>query len=83
MLSSKLDFISKYNNLINIALTTSGEFPENLCEYLVSEFDLEAVVIVKIKEKGFEFLGKSSSAKKSYDINSELYCTNCNAVNYT
>ncbi len=83
MLSSKLDFIAKYNNLINIALTASGEFPENLCEYLVSEFDLEAVVIVKIKEKGFEFLGKSSSAKKSYNINSELHCTHCSTVNYS
>ncbi|MBE0573221.1 MAG: response regulator, partial [Ignavibacteriaceae bacterium] len=82
MQSSKIDFISKYNNLINVALTASGEFPGNLCDYLVSEFDLEAVVLVKIKENGFEFLGKSSSAKKSYDINSKLLCTHCNSLNY-
>ena len=81
MQSSKIDFISKYNNLINFALTASGEFPDNLCDYLVNEFELEAVVIVKIKENGFEYLGKSSSAKKSYDINSKLFCTHCSAVN--
>ena len=81
MQSSKIDFISKYNNLINVALAASGEFPENLCDYIVNEFDVEAVVLVKIKENGFEFLGKSSSAKKSYDINSKLFCTHCNAVN--
>ncbi|MBP1683625.1 MAG: CheY-like receiver-like protein, partial [Ignavibacteriaceae bacterium] len=81
MQSSRIDFISKFNDLINVALAASGEFPDNLCDYLVSEFDLEAVVIVKIKENGFEFLGKSSSAKKSYDINSKLMCTHCDAIN--
>ena len=81
MQSSRIDFISKFNDLINVALAASGEFPDNLCDYLVSEFDLEAVVIVKIKENGFEFLGKSSSAKKSYDINFKLMCTHCDAIN--
>jgi len=83
MQSSRIDFISKFNDLINVALAASGEFPDNLCDYLVSEFDLEAVVIVKIKENGFEFLGKSSYAKKSYDINSKLVCTHCISINST
>ena len=49
---------------------------------LSTSLNVEAVVLVKIKENGFEFLGKSSSAKKSYDINSKLFCTHCNSVNY-
>ncbi len=82
MQSSKIDFLKKYNDIVNFALSASSEFPESLCEYLVSEFELDAVVIVKVKDKGFEFLGKSSSAKKQYNQSSEINCTKCNAVNY-
>ena len=80
MLSSKINFIANYNNLIDYALSASREFPDNLCDYLVSELELEAALIVKIKEKGFEFLGKSSTAKKSYDQKSELSCPKCKMV---
>ena len=82
MQSSKIDFISKYNDLINYALSASSEFPESLCEYLVSEFEFDAVAIVKVKENGFEFLGKSSSAKKTYEQGSAISCNHCNSVNY-
>lgn len=80
MLSSKINFIANYNNLIDYALSASREFPDNLCDYLVSELEIEAALIVKIKEKGFEFLGKSSTAKKSYDQKSEIGCAKCKMV---
>ena len=81
MQSSKIDFISKYNDIVQFALSAARELPDSLCEYLVNEFEFEAVVLVKIKEKGFEFLGKSSTAKKSYNHSSQLNCLSCNLVN--
>lgn len=82
MQSSKIDFISKYNNLVQSALSSSQEFPNILCEFVSEEYEIEATVLVKIKEKCFEFLGKSSKAKKSYNENSKLTCTTCSSVNF-
>jgi CheY-like chemotaxis protein/nitrogen-specific signal transduction histidine kinase len=82
MQSSKIDFISKYNNLINVALSSTLEFPDNVCEFLVNEYEFDSVVLVKVKEKGFEFLGKSSEAKKTYKHNSQIGCNHCAANDF-
>lgn len=80
MQSLKIDFLSKYNDILSYALSASGDFPNSLCEYLVAELELEACVLVKIKENGFVFLGKSPAAKESYNVTSELKCQHCSAV---
>lgn len=80
MQSSKIDFISKYNNIIQYALSAAKEFPDSLCDYLVNEYEFEAVVLLKVKDKSLEFLGKSSSAKKSLSFSSELGCKNCEGL---
>lgn len=80
MLSSKIDLISKYNNLVQYALSAAKEFPDNLCDYLVIEYEFEAVVLLKVKDRSFELLGKSGSARKSLSNPSELGCKNCNAL---
>ncbi len=80
MLSSKIDFISKYNNLVLYALSAAKEFPDNLCDYLVNEFEFEAVVIVNVKDKAFELLGKSTSANKSLTAAANLGCRNCQSL---
>jgi len=82
MQSSKIDFILKYNNLVQFALSSSHEFPNVLCEFVSEEYDIEATVLVKVKENGYEFLGKSSKAKKTYNPGSNLNCTNCSSVNF-
>ena len=82
MQSSKIDFISKYNNLIKIALSSSLEFPDGLCDFLVNEYEFDSIVLVKVKEKGFEFLGKSSEAKKNYKHNVEIRCSYCSANDF-
>ena len=67
MLSSKIESLKKYNNLFNIAQNSSNDFADNLCEFLVTEFDLQAVIIFKIDNKSnLTVFGKSSSAKKSF-----------------
>ena len=80
MHSSKIDLISKYNNLVQYALSSAKEFPDNLCDYLVDEYELEAVVLLKVKDKSLELLGKSSSAKKSLDQSSVYTCNYCQAL---
>lgn len=80
MLSSKIDFISNYNDLVVYALSAAKEFPDNLCDYLVNEFEFEAVAMAKVKDKNLELLGKSTSARKSLTDGSELFCKNCSAL---
>jgi len=80
MLSSKIDLISKYTNLVQYALSSAKEFPDNLCDHLVDEYELEAVVLLKVKDKSFELLGKSSSAKKSLNQSSVYSCQNCQSL---
>lgn len=80
MLRSKIEFISTYNNIVQYALSSAKEFPDNLCEYLSNEFEFEAVVLLKVKENSFELLGKSSSARKSLNNSSNLGCKNCQAL---
>jgi CheY-like chemotaxis protein len=80
MLSSKIDSISKYNNLVQHALSATIEFPDNLCDYLVSEYELEAAVLLKVKDKTLELLGKSASAKKSLTHSTEYSCSKCQSL---
>ncbi len=80
MLSSKIDLISKYNNIVQYALSAAKEFPDNLCDYLVNEYELEAAVLLKVKDKSFELLGKSTTAKKSLNQSSQYNCQNCKAL---
>ncbi len=77
MQSSKIDFITKNNDLIKFALSSSQEFPDNLCEYLVSEFEIEAAVLTRVVDNNFEVLGKSSEARKSLVPNALNNCANC------
>ncbi len=81
MQSAKIDFLSKYNDLVNSALTSVKEFPDNLCDFLVNEYEFEAVVLTaKVNDTEFEILGKSSHARKSYTSNSFLKCNVCTQV---
>lgn len=81
MLSSKINFISNYNDLVQYALSAAKEFPDSLCEYLVNEFEFEAAVLVKIRDNRFEYLGKSTASKKSLNYKSDLVCNFCSALN--
>ena len=77
MQSSKIEFIKKYNDLIKFALSSSKEFPDSLCEFLVNEYEIEATVLASIKEKDFEILGKSSDARKILEPISTEQCSGC------
>jgi CheY-like chemotaxis protein/signal transduction histidine kinase len=77
MQSSKIDFINKNNNLIRFALSSSQEFPDILCEFLVNEYELEAVILTRVIDKNIEVLGKSSEARKGLGNSEMVKCTTC------
>lgn len=78
MQSSKIDFVAKYNNLVNSALIFSEEFPSALCDFIASEFDLEAALLLRVSAANtLELIGKSSGAKKSLKRNMVFECADC------
>jgi CheY-like chemotaxis protein len=80
MQSPKIELLLKYNNLIDSAFKASGDFPEKLCEMLVSEHEAEAAVMFKVMEdKSLNVIGKSIQAKQIYLKNSKHQCAVCQA----
>jgi CheY-like chemotaxis protein len=78
MQSAKIEFLSKYNDLINIALKSQQDFPDIVSDYLASEYELEAVAIFKIADNStLSVLGRSASARKSFVRNASFTCVNC------
>jgi CheY-like chemotaxis protein len=81
MQSSKIEFLTKYNDLLNIALKSQQDFPDIISDFLTSEYELEAVTIFRIAENyTLTVLGKSASAKKSYEKNANFECNNCYCI---
>jgi CheY-like chemotaxis protein/signal transduction histidine kinase len=75
MQSAKIDFLTKYNILLKQALDSSKDLPDDLCEFLVSEYELQAVLLFKIEDnRSLTYLGRSAEAKKSYSKDSKVEC---------
>lgn len=78
MQSLKIDFLGKYNEILQLALNSSSEFPNRLCEFLIKEFELDAAVLFKLNNQtNFEVIGVSAGVKKSIQIGSTHNCPNC------
>ncbi|MCH7771984.1 MAG: response regulator, partial [Bacteroidetes bacterium] len=80
MQSVKIDFLSKYNHLVDSAITLAAEFPDELCNFLAEEYEFEAIILTKVREDGLEILGKSYNSRKSYSKNAIIKCNGC--LNY-
>ncbi|MCX6150253.1 MAG: response regulator [Ignavibacteriales bacterium] len=82
MQSVKIEFLEKYNQLVKSANKGLEQFPDEICDYVVNEFDLQAMVLFKVNEdKSLTVLGKSTSTKKNYLRGAIFSCTNCKIVN--
>jgi CheY-like chemotaxis protein len=81
MQSSKIDSLSKYNDLVKAALKASPEFPDFVCEYLVNEFEFQSAVLFKVIDgTSLNVIGRSASAKKSFIKNTPVNCTVCKVL---
>ena len=78
MQSSKIDFLTKYNNLVKLAISASHDLPNSLCNFLVSEYELQTVVLFKVNTNNkLELLGKAGDVKKSMAVNNAYECSVC------
>ncbi|MBU1680544.1 MAG: response regulator [Bacteroidetes bacterium] len=76
--SSKFDLLDNYNHLIKLALQGKENFPDEVCNFLVSDFEFQSAVLFKIVEsKSLLVLGRSSNARKNYLRGSEFTCSVC------
>ncbi|MGD8307167.1 MAG: ATP-binding protein, partial [Ignavibacteria bacterium] len=81
MNSAKIDFLSKYNRLVTSSLSSAKEFPDKLCEFLVNEYEFEAVVLaLKTGKSNFTVLGKSTNARKSFAADTSVNCDKCSHI---
>ena len=78
MQSSKIDFLGKYNELIQTAIQSSADFPNKLCDFIVKEFELDAAAIFKVNNGShLELIGKSITVKKTLSRESQISCPHC------
>lgn len=81
MQSSKIDFLGKYNELVQVALRSSADFPNKICDFITTEFELDASAIFKVNNnKNLELIGKSYSSKKNLSSQTQLSCPNCQSL---
>ena len=81
MQSSKIDFLGKYNELVQTAIQSSADFPNKVCDFIIKEFDLEAAGIFKVNNgSNLELIGKSNTVKKSLSRESQITCHNCKNI---
>lgn len=78
MQSSKIDFLGKYNELIQTAIQSSADFPGKLCNFIAKEFELDATAIFKVNNgSNLELIGKSNTVKKTLSRENLISCPHC------
>ncbi|HEX9251382.1 MAG TPA: histidine kinase dimerization/phospho-acceptor domain-containing protein, partial [Ignavibacteriaceae bacterium] len=81
MQSSKIDFLGKYNELLQTAIQSSADFPNKLCDFIIKEFELEATAIFKVSNgSNLELIGKSNTVKKSLSRDVQATCPHCKNI---
>ena len=75
-------FVIKLNELLEFAKHGNEAFPDEVCEFLTSSFELEAVVVFNIeKNNSLITVGKSSGAKKNFSRGMVFECSKCKLLN--
>ena len=76
--TDKFDVLNNYNHMIELALRGKDNFPDEVCNFIVKEFEFQAAVLFKVVNPGnLQVLGKSTTAKKNYLRGSEFSCSVC------
>jgi CheY-like chemotaxis protein/signal transduction histidine kinase len=81
MISVKLNYLLKFDELVQLSIKSSSELPNRLCEFFLSEFEFEAVALFKISQNhSLELIGKTSTVKKIFEIEGVYRCENCEVI---
>lgn len=76
--NSKIETLDIFNNLLEEANFGVAGFPDNLCNYIASEFEFQSIILFELLDtKGFKVIGKSNNARKDYLHGSEFTCSQC------
>lgn len=74
----KFDILEQISRLSDSAIKGSDSFPEDICNYIASELDLQAVVLFELTPfDNFVVLGRSIGARKNYLRGATFVCTAC------
>lgn len=78
----KIEILNNFNELLSVAAKGKDSFPDTLCNFIVTEFEYQAIVLFELLESnGFKVIGKSLNARKNYLHGSEFSCSACKLVN--
>jgi CheY-like chemotaxis protein/signal transduction histidine kinase len=81
MQSSKIEFLKKYNQLIESAENGSHGFTQNLCDFILTENEFEACILFKVEDDdSLKVIGSAGSTKKAYQPNSSFSCSECKSI---
>lgn len=81
MQSVKIEFLEKYNKLAQLAEKGHDNFPDEICNYIVDDYELHSMILFKIAGNNeLIVLGKSQSAKKNYTKGSSFTCSVCKSL---
>lgn len=82
VIGSKLESLEKLNKLFSLARKGDDDFTEQICNYMASEYELQAIVLFKvIEDNNLQVLGKSANARKNYLKGSFFKCSLCSLFN--
>ncbi len=78
MILSNFHLFRRINELQNSVSNNSVEFPNLLCEFIATEFQLQSAILFKVNNNNqLVFQGKSLSARKSFLPNGLYECSYC------
>ncbi len=78
---ANLDAIEKIHSITKKAIKGSDNFPNEVCNFLVTEFEFLATVLFRLENNNLFVLGRSNSAKKHYMQGSKFNCSSCRLLN--
>lgn len=78
MQSSNIEYLEKINNLMRLSNKGQDHFPDILCDELIREFNLQAMVIFQEDtEKDLIVIGRSTGAKRTFIKGNRVSCSSC------
>ena len=78
----RLDILERHTYLINEAKKGLDTFPDEICDYLVVEFDFKSALLFNVKKDTNKFLlfGKSKYVKNKYELGKSYSCEILNDI---
>jgi CheY-like chemotaxis protein/signal transduction histidine kinase len=78
---AKLDFLIRMNELADYACRGDKFLPDEICNFLVSEFDLNAALILTVSEnKSLQVIGRSAGVRKNIQHGTIFDCSVCTCL---